>query len=125
MPTPFLSHVSGRIMLAAFASFMLSSAAYLVAGNMTIFGLGFPVGLTLSFVGVGLGMSDYTKETMMSVLLLPPALWGFIYLTGEFKFRSANNWGYGLALLGIVALAKAAMGGGSESTDEPAAAAKH
>lgn len=111
MPTPFFSSVSGRILLCAFASFTLSAAAYLVSGNMTIFGLGFPIGLTLSFVGIGLGMTDYTRETMMSVLVLPPALWGFIYLTGEFKYRSANSWGYGLALLGVMALGKAAMGG--------------
>jgi hypothetical protein len=123
MPTPFLSSVSGRILLAAFASFTLSAAAYLLAGNMTIFGLGFPLGLTLSFVGIGLGMTDYTRQTMLSVLVLPPALWGFIYLTGEFKYRSANSWGYGLALLGILALGKAAMGGGS--TPEAPAPVKH
>ncbi|MBM4360022.1 MAG: hypothetical protein FJ096_18105 [Deltaproteobacteria bacterium] len=123
MPTPFLSSVSGRILLAAFASFTLSAAAYLVAGNLTIFGIGFPLGLTLSFVGVGLGMSEYTSQTMLSVLVLPPALWGFIYLTGEFKYRSANSWGYGLALLGVIALAKAAMGG--SDTPEPSATAKH
>jgi hypothetical protein len=122
MPTPFLSSTSGRVLLCSFSAFTLSAAAYLINGNMTIFGLGFPLGLTLSFVGIGLGMSEYTKQTMMSVLVLPPALWGFIYLTGEFKYRSASSWGYGLALLGVVALAKAAMGGGAG--DEPAAA-KH
>ncbi|MBM4376488.1 MAG: hypothetical protein FJ095_15510 [Deltaproteobacteria bacterium] len=122
MPTPFLSSTSGRVLLSAFAAFMLSAGVYLINGNMTIFGLGFPLGLTLSFVGVGLGMNDYTRQTMMSVLLLPPALWGFIYLTGEFKYRSASSWGYGLALLGVIALAKAAMGGGA--ADEPAPA-KH
>lgn len=124
MPTPYLSSVSGRVLLCALATFMLSAAAYLLYGNMTIFGIGFPLGLTLSFVSVGLGMTDYTKQTVLSVLVLPPALWGFIYLTGEFKFRSANSWGYGLALVGIAALAKAAMGGGHATPATPAAA-KH
>ena len=112
MPTPYLSSVSGRVLLCAFASFMLSAAAYLLYGNMAIFGLGFPLGLTLSFLAVGFGMTDYTKETLLSMLVLPPALWGFIYLTGEFKYRSANSWGYGLAFLGVLALGRAAMGGG-------------
>jgi hypothetical protein len=113
--TPFLSSTSGRLLLAAAGLYLLSVAAYLLWGSHTIFGIGLPAAITLSFVGVGFGMADYTKETMLSVVLLPPALWGFIYLTGEFKFRSANSWGYGIALLGVVALAKAAMGGGEDA----------
>ena len=74
MPTPYLSSVSGRVLLCAFASFMLSAAAYLLYGNMAIFGLGFPLGLTLSFLAVGFGMTDYTKETMLSMLALPPGV---------------------------------------------------
>lgn len=122
MATPYLSSKSGRILLVALALYMLSAAAYLLHGNMTLFGLGFPAALTLSFVSVGLGMTDYTKQTLLSVLVLPPLLWGFIYLTGEFKYRSANNWGYGLALIGILALGKALVGGGSPAA--PAASAK-
>ncbi len=111
MPTPFVSSVSGRLLLTAFAAFTLSAAAYLLYGNMTAFGLGFPIGLTLSFLAVGLGMTEYTRQTLLSMIALPPALWGFMYLTAEFQYHSANNWGYGLALLGVLALGRAAMGG--------------
>jgi hypothetical protein len=110
MPTPFLSSPSGRLLLAAAGLYLLSAAAYLLWGNLTAFGIGLPAAITLSFVGVGLGMSDYTKQTLLAILLLPPALWGFIYLTGEFRFRSATSWGWGIALIGVIALGKAAMG---------------
>lgn len=118
MATPFLSSTPGRLLLAAAGLYLLSAAAYLLWTNLTVFGIGLPAAITLSFVGVGLGMADYTKQTLLSVVLLPPALWGFMYLTGEFHFRSAGTWGYGIALLGILALGKAAMGGG----DAPEAA---
>ena len=120
MPTPFLSSTPGRLLLTAAGLYLLSAAAYLLWTNLTVFGIGLPAAITLSFVGVGLGMHDYIKQTMLSVLLLPPALWGFMYLMGEFHYRSASNWGYGVALLGVIALGKAAMGG--DSADETAKA---
>ena len=48
-------------------------------------------------------------------MMLPPALWGFMYLMGEFHFHGANSWGYGVALLGVIAAGMAVMGGGEET----------
>lgn len=125
MPTPFLSSTPGRLLLTAAGLYLLSNASYLLWGNLTIFGWGLPAAITLSFVAVGLGMGDYTKQTLLAVVLLPPVLWGFMYLTGEFHFSASrtvmgthfapNPWGYGIALLGAIALGRAALGGGQDA----------
>ncbi|MSP26652.1 MAG: hypothetical protein EXR75_16190 [Myxococcales bacterium] len=111
MPTPFMSSTPGRLMLAAAALFMLSAAALMLWGSAWIFGLGMPAAITIAFVGFGLGLEDYTKELLFTLLLGLPALWGFMYLVAELIFHSANAWGWGVGLCGMLALAKASMGG--------------
>ncbi len=113
MTTPFFSSTSGRLILAAAAVFMLSAAAMLLFKSAWIFGLGMPAGITLAFVGAGLGLSEYAKELAFVLLCGPPALWGFIYLVAEFEFRTANAWGWGIGLCGVLVLGRAAMGGGA------------
>ena len=74
---------------------------------------GGPAGITLAFVSAGLGMSDYPKEILFSLLLGPPALWGFMYLLGEFTIGD-TSWGWGIGVLAVIALFKAAVPGGSK-----------
>ena len=100
-------------MLLAAACFMGSAAWLLVGSNLYALGIGMPAGITLAFVSAGLGMSDYPKEILFSLLLGPPALWGFIYLMGEFS-TGDTSWGWGIGALAVVALFKAAVPGGSK-----------
>jgi hypothetical protein len=109
--TPFIESTPGRLVLAAAAIALISGASQLITGSYYIAGVGLPAAITLAFVGVGLGMGEYTKETLFSVLLMPPVLWGFMYLVGEI---GRGGWGWGFLLLGIVAIAKAAIPGGGE-----------
>ncbi len=114
MSVPFFSSNPGRLVMLAAACFLGAAAWLLVAGNLYALGIGMPVGITLAFVGVGLGMTDYPKETMMSLLLLPPALFGFIYLMGEFS-TGTRSWGWGIGALAALALLKAAIPGSKDS----------
>jgi hypothetical protein len=59
-----------------------------------------------------MGISDYARETLYSVLLLPPFLWGFYYLMGELHGGS-TAWGWPMAILAAVLLGMAAFPGGS------------
>ena len=81
--------------------------------DIYIIGLSFPVSITIAFIGVGLGLHEYGKELMYTVLMAPPALWGFYYLMGELEFNNANSWGYGVLLLAIIAAGRAAFPGGN------------
>jgi hypothetical protein len=103
--------------LLAGAVFLASGAAGLMmdeTGSLYAIGVGFPIGITVAFVGVGIGLADYVRETMFSVLVLPPALWGFFYLMNELDFVKASTWGYGMAALAIVCLLRAAVPSKSE-----------
>lgn len=115
MQKSFLSTASGRLLLVAAAVYLLSAGAYLLWNNLVALGLGMPAGITISFVAVGLGSREHIKETLMTVICMPPALWGFIYLMGEFKYHEASGWGWVILLLGVLALGRAAMGGGKEA----------
>ena len=103
-------------MLVAAAVYLLTAGIYLLYSNANagiwLFGIGFPAGITLSFVSVGFSLGDYDKEAMMGVLILPPALWGFVYLMGEFWHRKASNgWGWGICVLGVLCIGRALVGG--------------
>jgi hypothetical protein len=104
--TPFIESTTGRLLLAAAGIALMSGASQLITGSYYIAGVGLPAAITIAFVAVGTGMGDYTKETLFSILLMPPALWGFMYLVGEIGH---GGWGWGILLLGIVAFAKAAI----------------
>jgi hypothetical protein len=113
MQQSYFSTTSGRLLLVAAACYLLTAGAYLVFGSLTALGIGMPAAITVSFIAVGLGITDHMKETMLTIMCMPPTLWGFMYLIGEFQHRSANSWGWGIMLLGVLALARAAMGGGA------------
>ncbi len=115
MQKSFLSTASGRLLLVAAACYLFTAGAYLLWDNLVAFGLGMPAGITVSFVAVGLGTREYIKETMMTVICMTPVLWGFMYLLGELHYRGAKSWGWGIMLLGALALGRAAMGGGEEA----------
>ena len=102
-------------MLAAAAVYLGTAAVYLIWGSIFAFGIGFPLGITLSFLSVGFALGEYDKEAMLGVITLPPALWGFMYLVSEFKFRDGHSWGWIIGLMAIVAAGKAALGGGREA----------
>jgi hypothetical protein len=114
MPTTFRQSSPGRLLLLAGACFLASAAALLVSGSLYAIGIGMPIGITIAFVAVGLGISDdYIRETLFAVCLLPPALWGFYYLMGELHTGSqAGGWLMALVAAGMLGLA--AFPGGSE-----------
>ena len=114
MQKSFLSTASGRLLLVAAAIYLFTAGAYLVWDNLVALGLGMPAGITVSFVAVGLGSREYIKETLMTIICMTPTLWGFIYLMGELKYHDLGGWGWGILLLGVLALGKAAMGGDEE-----------
>lgn len=115
MQKSFLSTASGRLLLVAAACYLFTAGAYLLWNNLVAFGLGMPAGITISFVAVGLGSREHIKETLMTVICMTPVLWGFMYLLGELKYHEANGWGWGILLLGVLALGRAAMGGGEQA----------
>ncbi len=96
-------------MLLAAASFLGAAAAMVVAHNLYALGIGMPAGITMAAVAVGLGLGDYPKEILLSVLLLPPSLWAFTYLMGEFTAGNSHSWGWGLGALALLALLRAAL----------------
>lgn len=113
--TPFLQSTGGRVVLAAATVFLATTGWYTISHNLYVLGIGMPAGITLAFVGVGLAMPDYLGESLFSVTVLPCALWGLMYATGEADFRHQNWLGYILVILAVVAAAKAMMGGGEEA----------
>jgi hypothetical protein len=115
MLLPFSKSVPGRLLYAAAACYLLAGAAQVIAASQVALGIGMPAAVTISFVAVGLGMADYPREILLSVCVLPPALWGFLYLMGELTTATAVNWGYGMAALGVVALLFAAAPRGDEA----------
>ncbi len=100
----FLQSSSGRFMMAAHAVFLGSTAVYLLTGSMYTWGIGPPLGITLAFVSVGLGMKEYLKETMFAVTVMPCALWGFAYLTGELDWRATQWPAYAMAVAAVIAI---------------------
>lgn len=103
-------------MMLAAAVFLLCGACHVAAGPAWVYGLGMPAGITLSFVGIGLGMSDYTHDTMLWICVGTPALWGFMYLIGELDYASATGWSWGIGLVGLVALVKAIKGANADAS---------
>ncbi len=116
MGVPFLSSNGGRLLLLSAACFLAASAWLVVSNNLYALGIGMPAGITIAFVGVGLSMHDYPRETVLSLLLLPPALWGFMYLVGEFTWAKSTTWGYGIGALAVLAVLKAAIPGNKEAS---------
>jgi len=112
MNSPYLKSSTGRLMLGAAAVFLLSFAAYAVASSLYAIAIGMPIGITLAFVSVGLGMDEYTKETLFACTVLPPVLWGAYIAYAHLE--GAATWGYLAGLLGVICLGNAAMGGGGE-----------
>lgn len=110
MSTPFFSSNPGRLILLAAACFTGAAAWLLLAGNLYALGIGMPAGITFAFIGVGLGMHDYPRQALLSMVLLPPALWGFTYLMGEFSTGN-HSWGWGIAAVAVLALLRAAVPG--------------
>lgn len=109
---PFTRSMPGRLMLASAATFLLTIAVWLVnTGSTAIgayaFGVGMPLGIAFAFVAVGLAMNSHIKECLFVICVLPPALWGLMYFGGELEWAGAANWGYGIAILGLLALALA------------------
>jgi len=105
----FAQSIGGRLVMAANAVFLGTSAAYLLTGSLYTWGIGMPIGLTLAFVGVGLSMTDYLRETMFSITVLPTALWGFTYLLGELDWRAITWPAYIIGALAVLALYRAAV----------------
>lgn len=113
METPFLSSNPGRVILVAVAVFLASFAAYTITGSVYPIACGMPVGITIAFVAVGLGMGEYSEPAMFSILVLPPTLWGFFYLTvNVVGGAGSTTFGYITAACAALTLLKAAMGGG-------------
>jgi hypothetical protein len=114
-PGPFTQSTSGRVMLAAAAVFLASAGWYTISHNLYALGIGMPMGITLAFVSVGLGLGDgYMKETMFGITVLPAALWGFMYLSNEMVYRHLPWGGYVMVVLAALCAAKGAMGGKTE-----------
>ncbi len=106
---PFTRSMPGRLMFASAATFLLTIAVWLVNTGSTAvgayaFGVGMPLGIAFAFISVGLAMTSHTKECLFAICVLPPALWGLMYLGGELEMAKAGNWGYGIAALGFLAL---------------------
>jgi hypothetical protein len=114
MLAPFFRSTSGRLILAAAAIFLASGAAGVVWHNLYAVGIGYPVAITLSFVGVGLGLGEYTKEALFSVTVMPPMLWGFYFLTEELRFAQSTALGYGMILVALICAGKAAFPGSED-----------
>jgi hypothetical protein len=111
---PFTQSTSGRLVLAAAAVFLATTGWYTITHNLYALGIGMPLAITLSFVSVGLGLGDgYVKQALFAVTVLPTALWGLMYLTGEMTFRHQPWSGYVMVVLAALCAAKAAMGGAS------------
>jgi ABC-type transport system involved in cytochrome c biogenesis permease component len=108
--TPFLQSPGGRVVLVAAAVFLGTTGWYTISHNLYALGIGMPLGITLSFVGVGLALPDYLGESLFAVTVLPCALWSLIYATGEATFRHQPWLGYLLVLLAVLSLGRAAMG---------------
>ena len=113
MVVPFRQSAPGRLLLVAAACFLGAAAALLISGSIYAIGIGMPLGITVAFVGVGLGIGEYTRETLYTVALLPPLLWGFYYLMAELSHVSASGWGWPMAIIAALALGVAAFPGGS------------
>lgn len=113
MPS-FSETPGGRIVWAAAAVFLATAGWYTVSHNLYALGIGMPIGITLAFVGVGITMTDYTGEALFSITVLPCALWGLIYMTGEADHRAVTWIGYVFVVLAVIAAGKAAMGGGDD-----------
>ena len=111
MPS-FSETPGGRILWIAAAVFLGTTGWYAISHNLYALGIGMPAGITLAFVGVGLTMTDYTKETMFAITVLPCALWGLMYATGEADYRSQAGLGYIFVVLAVIATGKAMMSGG-------------
>ena len=109
METPFLSSNPGRVILLAAAVFLFSFAAFSITGSIYPLACGMPVGITLSFVAVGVGLEDHVLPTLYTILLMPPALWGFYFLTAHLP--NAAGFGYAVGVAGLLSLGKAAVGG--------------
>ena len=107
---PFSSSKPGRLLLLAAAVFLLSAGCRVAAGPAWVYGLGMPAGITISFVAVGLGMAEHTKETLFATIMGPVVLWAFTYLACEFNYASATSWSWGIGLVGVLALLKAIKG---------------
>ena len=109
----FAQSTSGRLMMAAHAAFLASAAVYLFNGNLYVWGIGLPAGLTIAFVSVGFGMNDYLKETMIGITLMPALLWGFMYLMGELDWRGISWPAYVMGVAALYAAFRAAVPPGS------------
>lgn len=115
MATPYLHSTSGRLILAAAAVFLAAGAAGVISSSLYAIGIGFPAGITLAFVAVGLGLEDYTRPTLFSIMVMPPALWGFYYLMEELKYGGGSTTlGYAFAFLALCSIGKAAFPGSAE-----------
>jgi hypothetical protein len=112
---PFTRSNPGRLVLLAAAIFLLSGAVMVASDDHYAFGIGMPAAITIAFVAVGVSMGSYVKETLFTACVLPPGLWGFMYLIGELKHADARNWGYGIGLVGLLALAMAVRPGQVEA----------
>lgn len=111
---PFHKSAPGRILLVATAVFLLTGASFVKWGSYVALGIGMPAGITLAFIGVGLGMRSYVRETLLGLVLLPPALWGFMFFI---PYASASSaWPVVFGAAGIVAAGLAATGKGSSQT---------
>jgi hypothetical protein len=87
----FAQSQGGRLMMAAHAAFLGTTAVYLFTGSLYAWGIGMPLGITFAFISVGLSLEDYLKEAFIGITLLPVALWCFTYLAGELDWR-ATSW---------------------------------
>lgn len=117
MQQSFLSTTTGRLLLVSAAIYLFAAGGYLLWSSFVAFGLGMPAGITVSFIAVGLGSREHVKETLMTVICMPPVLWGFMYLLGELKYQDASGWGWGIMLIGVLALGRAAMGSGDRTAE--------
>ena len=99
---PFFASSPGRILLVASAVALFSGAAYVLVDSIMAFAIGMPVTIACALVAAGLSIGEYPKEALFVVMIGPVALFLLgigIGVAGD----SRPVWGYGFALLGVIA----------------------